>query len=59
MSALDEIDINVAFLKQMSVFNFIYQESDTGIIQHGDIIKVLLTTIINGHNIVIFLHSVM
>ena len=58
-SALDETDINVVFLKQVSVFNFIYYENDAGIIQQGDIIKVLPTTIINGHNIVIFLHSVM
>ena len=33
----------------MSVFIFIYQEIDAGIIQHGDIIKVLPATIINGH----------
>ena len=42
----------------MSVFNFIYQESDTGIIQHDDIIKVLPTTIINGRNTEIFPESV-
>ena len=59
MSALDETGINVVFIKQMSVFNFIYQENDAGIIQHSDIIKVLPTTIIKGHNIVIFLDSVM
>ncbi|GBN29142.1 hypothetical protein AVEN_176143-1, partial [Araneus ventricosus] len=47
VSALDETDINVVFLKQVSILNFIYQENDTGIIQHGDIIKVLPTPIIN------------
>ena len=37
MSALDETDINAVFLKQVSLFYFIYQENDAGIIQHGDI----------------------
>ncbi|GBM13664.1 hypothetical protein AVEN_148187-1 [Araneus ventricosus] len=59
VSALDETDINVVFLKQVSILNFIYQENDTGIIQHDDIIKVLPTPIINSRNIVIFPNSVM
>ena len=41
ISALDETDINVVFLKQVSVFNFNYQENNAENIQHGDIIKVL------------------
>ena len=43
----------------MSVFNFIYQENDAGIIEREDVIKVLPTTIIIDQNTVIFLHSVM
>lgn len=34
VSALDETEINVVFLKQISLLNFIYPENDTGVIQH-------------------------
>ena len=58
VSALDETEINVVFLKQISLLNFIYPENDTGVIQHNDIIKILPTPIINSRNIVKFPHAV-
>ncbi|KAF8793879.1 hypothetical protein HNY73_001911 [Argiope bruennichi] len=59
VSALDNTEINVIFLKQVSVCNFIYQENDIGVIQRDDIIRVLPTPIINGRNTVIFQNAVM
>ena len=59
ISVLDETNINVVFLKQVCVFKSTYQENNTGIIQHGDVTKVLPSPLINYHNVVIFPHSVM
>ena len=56
---LNDSHINVVFLKTVPVFNFIFQEYNTGIIQHDDIIKVFPTPIINGRKIEIFPELVM